>query len=254
MRVPARLCGPMYSASCGMAMARWQRPKPSGRSSRPAALVAASRLGAIVFAQHIAADDAEVADALRDQAGNVVVAHQQKIDRPGLRRSRTACRGSAGTAARNAPADPAQASARRPDFCMAMRRRSRGLAAIIGCPYRRLRRAAAVVSAGAQARRVMGYRRLIAAIALAQEARDAADRGHAHRRALVDLPVGHALQQVTAPRASDRPAPRVLPACTDRAGTRACQPPCPAPARRGKGCLRQTAGVVFGSRKRCFMM
>src|SRR5690348_17795833 len=63
-------------------LARYRdRETALAESEIPQAAQGTLHLAGRVFLQHVAPDDAEVAHALRNQAGYVVVAHQQQVDR-----------------------------------------------------------------------------------------------------------------------------------------------------------------------------
>jgi hypothetical protein len=183
MRKPARSEASAYSRSRNGD--RWQRPKPGASFDD----------GIALLREHVATDDAEVAVAGCDTPA-FVVAHEQQID--GRRRRGTRSSRAARNSGRSEQLRDGCAS--RPDFCTAMRSRSR-----LTLPPRDRRRAI-----GGDA---------IAAVAL---------RKRATRPVVVTLtPVRSWISRYAMPRRnhgitrqrSDSASAR--PACRDHAGTRA---------------------------------
>ena len=73
--------GPAYSCSSGTAIARRQRPKSSSWICWKLGRAAARFEREALLLHDVEADDAEIADVFLHQVGDVVVAHEQHIER-----------------------------------------------------------------------------------------------------------------------------------------------------------------------------
>ena len=81
MRRPAMLASPEYANSSGTASESRQRPKSKRWISSNRASRSAGRHREALFLDDVQADEAEVADVLLHEVGDVVVAHEQHVER-----------------------------------------------------------------------------------------------------------------------------------------------------------------------------
>ena len=217
MRLPASCAAPSQSQSSGTASASRQRAetqrapfaerRPRGRCRARSPACSSSTLRPTM-------PRSQTPSAIRP--GDVVVAHQQQVDRQRFAVAEQAV----------AALAPAQAAGRQ------QRARRLGQAAgfLDGDAQAIARRGdgwdswRADLSGIASGAALAAQRGGVAAGAALERAGDAADGGDADPGAVVDLAVRHALAAAAAPPASGRSSPRARPACTGRRGTRGCPP------------------------------